>query len=293
MPLHALLVALGALAVPQERGVEPAPVRREARVVFLDSKGVPATDIAEEDVAVSEGGVVRAATLVREDGPAHVALLVDSSQPVGTAFRLQFLDAVRSFLSSLTDGSRVSVWTTGDRPRKVADALPAGAESTREILDALRRTPATGGNTMLDGVIEAAQDLRRIEASRRVVVFLSADGAGFMSRDREFVVRTGLETGAVFMGALVGADEPGGGEVSRVDYDYALGGLARRSGGRYETPLTAMSAGAALQKIALDLRSGYLISWESSRVARGKLEVVVAREKVRARLSDPRAGAER
>jgi hypothetical protein len=288
MPLHALLIALGALTEPQDRPVA-APARREARVVFLDAKDAPVVDISEADVAVTEDGVARPATLHREEDAAHIALLVDSSQPVATSYRHHFLDAVRAFLSGLADGSKVSVWTTGDRPRKVADALAAGADTTREILDALRRTPATGGNTVLDAVTEAAEDLRRAEGARRVVVFLSADGAGFMSRDREFIVRRGLESGAVFMGVLVGADAEGGGEVSRLDYDYALGGLSRRSGGRYETPLTAMSAGAALQKVARDLRAGYTISWESAGTGRGRVDVQIAREKVRARLSDPRA----
>ncbi|MEO8501658.1 MAG: hypothetical protein ABI565_12135 [Vicinamibacteria bacterium] len=261
------------------------------RAVVSDSRGVPLRDLEVTDVSLADNGATLPITRFEKDErPTRLALLVDSSQPLGTAFRLQFTEAAQAFVASLPSNTHVSVWTTGDRPVKLIDDLDLSQEGTaREVASRFGRVAPTGGNTILDAIVEAAKDLQKKEGERTVVVFLTGEGPGFSNDDRQSIVDRVSKTGVEVAGVLVSekGEATGGGDVSPDEYDYVFGALTERTGGRLEHPLTVMGATAAILKVAADLRSTYRLAFHSSGGRRPKVALQVARPAVKIRLSTP------
>lgn len=272
--------------------LQPPAEMYSLRAVVSDSKGVPVRDLETQDVSLTAGGATLAIErFAPDDRPARVALLIDSSSPMASIYRARFIEAAKGFVASLPSNTRVAVWTTGDRPVKVIEDLDLAEEgSSRELVDRLSRVAALGGNTILDALIEAAEDLEKKEGERNIVAFLSGQGPGFSNDFRESVVDRVLETGVEVTGVLVReqGESAGGGEVSPEDYDYVFGELAERTGGRLEHPLTAMAASAVFAKVAADLRSTYRLSFQFRGARIPRLALQVARPSVKVRLSTPR-----
>jgi len=75
---------------------QTAPETWSLRAVVLDGKNAPVRDLEMTDVSLTENGVTVPVTrFERDERDARVALLIDSSQPFGTAYRLHFLDAAK------------------------------------------------------------------------------------------------------------------------------------------------------------------------------------------------------
>ena len=280
MTLGTGLVALALL----QAGAEP--LDRTLSVTAVDQSGAPVQGLTAEEVVVMEDGVARPVARIELDRrPLDVAVLVDTSQPMAALYRLNELEAVLQFLRALPEGSRHAVWTTGDRPTKAVDLGDDVAQSER----VLRRVIPSGGNTVLDALVEAARDLKGREDRRPVVVAVTGTGIGFADRDRRRVVDEGLETGVQFL--AVQFDETGDADVqagseqiSRQDYDYVLSELARRSGGRHERVLSALGVRGALDKLVPELAARYRLTYASAGKD-DKLEVQVARPGVKVRFT--------
>src|SRR5439155_19207994 len=121
--------------------------------------------------------------------------IVDTSESISTLFRLSIVDAVVRFVSRLSEGSRYALWTTGDRPTKVVDFTDVVARAG----PALKRTFPRGGNTVLDAIVEASEDLKLREGQRTAVVVVSGNGLGFANYDRNQVVDRALKNAHTFM----------------------------------------------------------------------------------------------
>ena len=216
---------------------------RSLTVTVTDDKGAPIDGLAAQDVAVVENGAARNLTRVEKDErPLRLAVLVDTSQPMGDHYRLQVLDPLLRFLGRLPKGAEFAVWTTGDRPNKVVDY----GEGTTAAAKALRRIFPTGGNTLLDALVEAAKDLQAKEAARSAIVVVTGTGVGFANYSKEQVVDLVRPTGATVLAAEI--EESGDaasrsqGEVSKTDYDYTLSNLADATGGLRDLLHYAMGA---------------------------------------------------
>ena len=285
-----LAAALLLLAPPS-----PAPADDESRsltVTVTDEKGAPVDGLTAQDVAVLESGAARTLTRVeRDERPLRVAVLVDTSEPMGDHYRLHILDPLLGFLGRLPKGTEFAVWTTGDRPNKVVDY----GQGTAAAAKALRRVFPTGGNTLLDALVEASRDLQSKEAARSAIVVVTGIGAGFTNYSKEQVVDIVRPTGATVLAAEIeesGADASRGqGEVSRTDYDYTLGNLAEATGGRRDILLSAMGAGRTLDSFAGELGSQYRITYDGVAGLKDKdrkVEVKVARPGAKVRIGIPR-----
>lgn len=279
-----LVLTLGLLQAP--------PETYWLRAVVSDSKGVPVGNLALQDVSLTAGGAtVPLDQFAVDDRPARIALLIDSSGPMASIYRSRFIEAAKGFVASMPANTRVTVWTTGDRPTKLIDELNLDEEgSTRELENRLARNPATGGNTILDAVVEAAEDLKRAEGERKIVVFLSGQGPGFANDQQQSIVERVLKTGVEVAGVMASeqGESEGGGDVTQAEYDFVFSQLTEKTGGRLERPLTAMSAAAVLGKVAADLRSTYRLSFQFRGGKMPDLALQVARPSVKVRLSTPR-----
>jgi VWFA-related protein len=280
MTLGTGLIALALLQA------DAAALERTLTVTAVDETGTPVQGLGADEVVVLENGVARPTVRFELDRrPLDVAILVDTSQPMATAFRLNELEAVVQFVRRLPEGAQYAVWTTGDRPTKRIDFGEDPAQAER----VLRRVIPSGGNTLLDALVEAARDLERREERRPVVVALTGTGIGFANRDRRRVVDEGVATGVQFL--VVQFDEAGDADVqagseqiSRQDYDYVLSELARRSGGRHERVLSALGVRGAMDTLVPELSARYRLTYASAGKD-DKLEVQVARPGVKVRFT--------
>jgi hypothetical protein len=281
MTLATSIVALALLqaAAPLEE--------RQLFVTVVDEKGASVSGLTRDDVVVMEKGVARVVSRFEPDPrPLDLAIVVDTSQPMSALFRLNLVEPVLQLLGRLPPGSQHTVWTTGDRPTQLAPLGDDVAVSTR----ALKRVAPAGGNTLLDALVEAARGLEGREGRRAVVLAVTGTGIGFADRDRRAAVDDGGKTGARFL--AVQFDESGdpevqaagGGQVSRIDYDYVLSELAKRTGGRHRRVLSALAVRKALDDVAPDVFTPYRLSYAAGS-ASGKLEIEIARPGATARWS--------
>jgi VWFA-related protein len=280
------MIALAAALLLQASAPADAPADVKTLDVWItDSKGTAVHGLVPEEAAVVENGVARNVTRLEEDRrPLTVAVIVDSSAPMGTFYRLHVVDSVVQLLNQLPAGSRFAVWSTGDRPQKIVDWGDDVAAASR----ALKRTAPLGGNTVLDAIVDAAADLRQKEGERSAVVVVSGVGVGFSNYERRQVVEKAKVGGATFM--VVQFDETGepsqaaGEAVTRLDYDYVFDSLTRQSGGLRELTMSAMGVPGALAKVAQALKAPYRLSYTTvPDLKERKVEVRVARPGVKVR----------
>jgi len=288
-------LALLALALQGAGDLAPADTRT-LTVTITDDKGGPVTGLRADEVVVLENGVARDVSRVQaESRPLVAAIIVDSSEPLGSVFRLNVVDEVVRFLGRLPEGSRYALWTTGDRPTKVVDFTDDRAQADR----ALKRTAPRGGNTVLDAVVEAAEELEDREAERTAVIVITGRGLGFANYDRAQVVDRVLrrarptfmvvdfQEGAAPVDPGVGRADAAG-SVGQIDYDYVFGQLTDRTGGVRETPLSSMGVGKSLQKVSAALSGQYRITYGTlPDIGDRKVEVKVARPGVKVSLGGP------
>lgn len=289
--LAALVLALQAVSVTAPEAA------RTVTVSVTDKAGGPVAGLSTEEVVVLENGVARDVSRLEPDTrPLLVAVIVDSSGPISSLYRLNVVEDVVRFLRRLPEGSRFAVWTTGDRPTRLVDFTDDVAQASR----ALKHVSPQGGNTVFDAILEAADDLKHKEGERTAVVVVSGNGLGFSNYDRTHVVDRALGTGHTFMtvnfreGAAPGDPGFGGGDslgrVGQVDYDHVFSALADKSGGLRESPLSAMAVGRALDKVAAALGSRYRITYGTvPDLKKRKVEVKVARPGVEVSLGGPRS----
>jgi len=268
----------------------PAEVRT-LDIWVTDAKGAAVRGLVPDEAAVVENGVARTVTRLEEDRrPLNVAVIVDSSAPMSSIYRLHLVDPLVQLLNKLPAGSRFAVWTTGDRPHKAADWGDDVAAASR----ALKRTAPQGGNTVLDAIVEAAADLKQQEGERSAVVVVSGVGIGFANWERRQVVDKATASGATFM--VVQFEETGepslaagDAQVTRLDYDYVFDNIARRTGGLRETAMSAMGAPRALERIAQALKAPYRLSYTTVPDLKSrKVEVQLARPGVKVRIGPTR-----
>jgi VWFA-related protein len=276
------MIALAAALLLQASS--PADVKT-LDVWITDSSGSAVRGLVPEEAAVVENGVARTVTRLEEDRrPLMVAVIVDSSAPMATFYRLHLVDPIVQLLNQLPEGARFAVWTTGDRPQKIADWSDDVAAASR----ALKRTAPQGGNTVLDAIVEAAADLKEREGERSAVVVVSGVGIGFTNWERRQVVEKARTGGATFM--VVQFEETGepsqatGEQVTRLDYDYVFDSLTRQTGGLRELTLSAMGVPRSLEHVAQALKAPYRLSYTTvPDLKERKVEVKVARPGVKVR----------
>lgn len=274
---------LSALLAAQAPDAAPLEVRAVVATVTSE-KGGAVTGLDANEVAILENGVARElVSLVADERPMTLALIIDTSETTRAALRLNLVEAATTFLKGLPDGSSFAIWSTGDRPVKVLDYTSDRVDGQK----ALARLFPRGGNTLLDAVPEAAADLNKKEGERSAVVVLTGLSPDLSHRDKYRSVEEAEKKGGPFMFMAVSYEEGGADFEDRQKYDFVLGGLARQSGGRYETVLSPMAVSVALGKLLDELKSQYRVKYVGSPDLKDKdrkLEIKISRPGVKVRV---------
>jgi len=276
------------LLLPLLLSAAPPAELHTVEVTVTDENGAALTGLVPEEVVVIENGVARDVARVEpDDRPLRVAVLVDSSRVVGTAFRMRVVDAVAGFLERLPSGSHYTLWITGDRPEKRVGPTDDPSLGRRS----LQRVAPQGGNTILDGLVYATRELKTEEGERSVIVAVTGNGIEFSNRDRFQVVDQALPGAELF--EAVQFHEGDADQQMRINYSYVLDELTERTGGLFERVVSVMAVNRALQRISGDIAGRYRISYATlAEIEERKIEVQVARPEARVRLIPPRKSEE-
>lgn len=273
---------LGVLAALLLQAAAPTLETRTVALVVTDAEGRPVRDLAPDEVALVENGVVRDIVgIAPDERPVTVAILVDSSEEISSIYRLYLIDAVAALLKGLPPGARYGLWVTGDRPRKLVDVT----NDRGAAVPALKRVAPSGGNTFLDALVEVTSELgKRLEGERLAVVGVTGMTTEFSSRDRYRVVEECEKRADLFL--FFAFDEGRADLENRNSYDYVMSHLAKKPGGRLERAITAMAAAKTVAGLALDLAPGLRLSYETPLESKErKVEVQVSRPGLRVRVS--------
>jgi VWFA-related protein len=275
-------LSLAVLLLAQAAAVGPDVEVRALTATVLSEEGEPVEGLGREDVAVSENGVLRDITSFKPDRrPITVAVIVDTSQSVGTSYRLHVVPAVAGLISRLPPETSYAIWTTGDRPTKALDYTADPTEATR----VLERVAPMGGNYMLDALAEATEDLaeNKREGDRTVVVAVSGTGREFSNLDKWRSADVAEENAELFLTLQV--EVGGAGFNERANLSYVLERLARASGGEYRVILSYMGMDTALRTFSPFLHAGYRLAYATvPDLKKRSLEVTVAQPGTEVRL---------
>jgi Ca-activated chloride channel family protein len=257
---------------------------------LFDERDRPVTDAARSEFHVLEDSVpqeISQFTAARQ--PLSMALLMDSSNSMGTGERMQIARrAALEFIKRVESSDRVMVMSFDDTVKEL-QPLTANRKS---LAGAIERITPAGGTALYDALVLAANRLKDLEG-RKAVVLLS-DGRDQAFRENapgslhlfeeavDGVVRSEAAVYAIGLGAQL-----------QNEYDLSqshslrqiLETFTQRTGGRFYNPERPGQLGDIYEQIAGDLGRQYSISYAPANQNRDgrwrSVRVVVDRPGVR------------
>lgn len=291
------LVALAAL-LPLPLGAGAAEQQAVALIV-TDAAGHFVEGLGGDEVLVYENDEPREVVgFERDDRTLDLALIVDSSDGATRSYRVHAYEDLAAFHALLPDGTRCTVWATGERPRRVGE-LKGDPDKDEDVVAQIFGFGGT--NTLLDTLVDAAERLARSSGRRRAMVAISGASAGNTSwTPRAVMQRVGRARAAVFgvqfREGAGGPSGPGSGSqrrdpssltmVGSSDHERILAGLSRATGGRFESTSAALGVGPLLEAYARELAGQYRLRYVTVPTkGQRKVEVRVTRPGVQWRLT--------
>jgi VWFA-related protein len=233
---------------------------RRERTLFVgavNESGEPVEGLGPDAFVVKEDGTRREVLRVSPaTEPMDVALLVDNS--TAAADEITFLrSSLSKFVQRMAPGNKIAVITLADRPT-IRVEYTDDAVQLNKAVSSLFSTPQSG-TTLLDGIFETVNGLRRRETSpRAVVVPVVTDGVEFTTHYFRDIVNTLVKNRValhiVTIGPFYHDEEHGTRERS-----FLLDTGPRESGGQRISLLSAHGLDGAMEKLAKELRSQYKV----------------------------------
>jgi Ca-activated chloride channel family protein len=243
----------------------------ELYTTVVDRRGRPVEGLGESDFEVRENDVAQRLRRFEHarDLPFHAAVVLDTSISMAEELRDSERAALAFFRNLVTPRDRAAVVTFSDQPR-----LAVPFTSDLEVLAGGLADLRAGGETALyDSLVFTLYHFGGLSGQRALI--LLSDGEDSMSRysfeeTLDFARQTGV---AIF---AIGLDLPGQAHEARAK----LVRLCEETGGQHFFIGRANEIGRVYQRIEQDLRSQYLIAYQSSLEGEGFRAIEV-------RLSDP------
>jgi Ca-activated chloride channel family protein len=220
-----------------------------------DRRGHPVDGLAASDFKVMEDGVeqqIRRFERVK-DVPIYAGILLDTSGSMSVSLPEAVDGALRFFNKVITPKDRAVVVTFADKPN-----LAVKFTNNREVLaGGLANLTADGDTALYDSLIYTLYLFGGIKGKRAVV--LLSDGKDDRSHYKfaealEFARRTGVSIYTIGLGLT----------TQDADVRLKLEKLAEETGGRHFFIEKARELDTVYEEVESDLRSQYLLSYESS-----------------------------
>jgi hypothetical protein len=290
LPVVGVAVMLSCVAVAAQ--VAAPPPSQDSRTVYItvtDKNGVPVEDLAAADFEVKEGGKavnIVEAGIAKE--PMHIALIVDDN---GTAL---FRSPLARFVQRMDGHAVMSLSSVVGQTMKLVDYTPS-TDAILRGLSTLNARPGTpDGGQLLEGVSEAAVELRRLKARRPVIIAFTVGGQEHSTVNSDLVLDQLRKSGAalhvfsVVTSALrtaVPAQSPRDLLQENMHLSRVLGDGPKQSGGRHQQIVPSTGFLLGLQNLASELTSQYRITYTLAPGVKKseKLNVAVKRKGVNVR----------
>lgn len=274
--LRSLLAVAAATALfvtgsPADRLAAQADSREQTMFVSaVDGQGEPVDGLGPEAFVITEDGRRREVLRVsKATEPLDIALLIDNSQAASD--EITFLrESLSTFVARMAPGNQIAVITLADRPTIATNYT----SDPKRLADAVGRLfPMTqSGMTLLDGIAETTQGLRKRETPRAAIIPVVTDGVEFTNRYSRDIVRALVDARvslhAVTIGQFYHSEEHGIRERS-----FLLDEGPRVSGGQRITLLSPHGLDQAMQRLARELLSQY-------KVVYGRPQSIIPPEKI-------------
>jgi Ca-activated chloride channel family protein len=234
----------------------------ELYVSVFDSKGQPAEDVSSSDFRVLEDGEVQEIRRFEavEERPIHAGVLLDVSTSMTESLEEAEKAALRFFESVLRPRDRASLIVFSDSPQLV---VPFTNDLER-LAGGLAGLVPDGGTSLHDSLIFALHSFAGLRGRRALI--LISDGEDSSSDYRfeealEYSRRAGV---AIYtIGLRISNRE--------TQVRNKLTRLAGESGGRSFFIESAQELGRVYDKVEIELRSQFLLTYQSSSTARRDL----------------------
>ena len=273
----ALTSSLVAAALTAPAAMQPT---RTVYVTVTDKNGAPVGDLTAADFAVKEGGkpasVLQAAVSTE---PLQIALIVDDN---GTGL---FRAPLARFVLRMDGHAQMSLSTVVGQTMKVVD-YTASVDALQQGLATLNARPGTpDGGQLLEGIAEAAIELRRREARRPVIIALTVGGEEHSTADSDQVLNQLRQSGAslhvfsVVSSALrstLAVQRPSALLQENLHLQRVLGEGPKQSGGRNIEIVPTPGSLADLQHLASELLQQYRVTYSPAPGARPSDRVAVS-----------------
>lgn len=252
---RALILAFALAALASAAAAQNAR-ERTLFISAVDQKGEPVEGLGPDAFIIRENNQRREVLRVsRATEPLDIALLVDNSAAASDEIMF-YRDALPKFFAAMAPSSRIALIALADRPTVLVEYT---GDLTR-LNDGLGRifSMSTAGATLLDGIAESAQGLRRRDTPRAVIVPIVTDGVEFTNRYSKDVVSALRTAGAalhiVTLGQFLHQEEHAIRERS-----FLLDEGPRRSGGQRISLLAPHGLAPALERLARELSAQYKV----------------------------------
>lgn len=235
-------------------------------VTVTDATGKYVTGLSDQDFTVLEDGVAQPLSFfARESVPVDVALVLDTSGSMGADLPL-VQAAARGLVQQLRPSDRGAVVEVKDNA-----GMAQPFTSDRGLLEqAIRGLSASGNTSLYDGLYivlrEFERERRAAAQVRRQALVLLSDGLDTRSRLSaddvlELARRVGVNIYVIALKSGLATIPRQSLDGSILRADYAMGAVARESGGRTYQPKSARELPAIYTAIAQELASQYELGY--------------------------------
>lgn len=215
-----------------------------------DKKDVPLTDIQASELEVKENGKpVTVQGVELDKRPLALALVLDNNTELSTSFMQSVVPAGVALVKAVPEGTTIDVWTSGDRPARVAKSVDAAAAET-----ALKGIAAIGTNALLNTMAEASQALPTDDGHRSAVVVFTGSTLGDSGGYEQSIKAT--STKPTFVGLELFLAHPD----SRIE--NALEMFAQQTGGYFDRILSVTAFEKRAPAVVAMLNAMYRVVWQ-------------------------------
>jgi hypothetical protein len=234
-------------------------------MTVTDKSGVPVDDLTAEDLDIKEGGkAVEVTQVAVASDPLQIALIVDDN---GTGI---FRSGLVRFVQRMQGHAVMSLSSVTGQTMKLVDYTP-DAQAVLEGVQTLNARPGTpDGGQLLEGIAEAAQELRHREARRSVIIALTVGGEEHSTANSDHVLDQLRKSGAILhvfsvensaLRSTVVAQRPKDLLQENMHLSRVLGDGPKQSGGRNQSIVASTGFLMGLQNLAGELTSQYRVTY--------------------------------
>ena len=263
------LTALVALVLATPAGAASGALT----VTKVDTGGFPAVRVTVEtpgtgpapDIQILENGRPAANVTMADPGaPAAVALVIDTSRSMSGAKIDDAIAAATEFARGLPTTTLVGVYGFGSEPYVAA---PLSIDRT-QVATAMGQmhTSTESGTALYGGIQQAAAGLAAASTTRRMMVVLSDGGSSNDSATLEQALAA-TETGQITAFTIGIATDP--------STATTLKEFADQTGGSFSTAADSAALGDVYSRLAEQLSSTYVFTFQSIKPAGKQLELSV------------------